>query len=81
MALEKGIEKETKNNAIDMLVTLVVEELAEDLKIDADEALTRFLSSRTGKLLYEEESQLWWNGPSYIADLYKNEISNMNRST
>ena len=73
MVLKEQIAKETKNNAIDMLVTLIVEELSEELKIDPDEIFFRFVSSKTGELLYDEESTLWWNGPSYIADLYKEE--------
>lgn len=73
MVLKEQIAKETKDNAIDMLVTLIVEELSEELKIDPDEMFFRFVSSKTGELLYDEESTLWWNGPSYIADLYKEE--------
>lgn len=73
MVLKEQIAKETKGNAIDMLVTLIVEELSEELKIDPDEMFFRFVSSKTGELLYDEESTLWWNGPSYIADLYKEE--------
>ena len=74
MVIEKEITKETKNNAIDMLITVIVEELAEDLNIEPDDALSSFLLSKTGELLYDEESKLWWNGPSYIADFYKEEI-------
>lgn len=66
--------KETKNNAIDMLITLIVEELSDDLKIEPDEMFSRFISSKTGLMLYDEDTRLWWNGPSYIADMYKNEI-------
>lgn len=66
--------KETKNNAIDMLITLIVEELSDDLKIEPDEMFSRFISSKTGLMLYDENTRLWWDGPSYIADMYKNEI-------
>lgn len=48
--------------------------LLEDLKIEPDEMFSRFISSKTGALLYDEDARLWWNGPSYIADMYKNEI-------
>lgn len=74
MAIEKVISKDEKNNAIDMLITLIVEELSEDLEIEPDEVFTKFISSKTGEMLYDEESKLWWNGPSYIADMYKEEI-------
>lgn len=74
MAIEKVISKDEKNNAIDMLITLIVEELSEDLAIEPDEVFSKFISSKTGEMLYDENSKLWWNGPSYIADMYKEEI-------
>lgn len=77
MVVEKVVTKEAKNNAIDMLITLIVGELSEELNIDPDEAFSRFISSKTGEMLYDEESKLWWNGPSYIADMYKDEIKEM----
>ena len=70
----KDVTEEQKKFAVDAMVALVVEELARDLKIDRATALKEFVASRTGVLLYDEESKLWWNGPSYIAYLYKEEI-------
>ena len=52
---------------------MVVEELSEDLGKPTGDILTEFVESKTGKLLYNEDSKLWWNGPSYIAELYKTE--------
>lgn len=40
-----------------------------DMGIDPDTLFPEFLSSKTGELLYDDESRLWWNGPSYIADM------------
>lgn len=74
MAIEKTITEESEKNAIDLLVTMVVEELAEDLNIKPAELLPRFVLSRTGRLLYDEKSKLWWCGPSDIAQMYKTEI-------
>lgn len=71
-------EKQIENNAIDMLITLIVSELSEDLKMNPDEVFSKFVSSKTGTLLYDEKSKLWWNGPSYIADMYKEEIKKIN---
>ena len=70
----KAVTEEQKKFAVDAMVALVVEELARDLKINPTTALKEFVASRTGALLYDEESKLRWNGPSYIADLYKEEI-------
>ena len=74
MAIEKTITEEAEKNAIDLLVTMVVEELAEDLNIKPAEPLPRFVLSQTGRLLYDERSKLWWCGPSDIAQMYKAEI-------
>lgn len=64
----------TKKFAVDAMVALVVEELADNLNFDPTTALKDFVASKTGTLLYDESSKLWWNGPSYIADMYKEEI-------
>lgn len=74
MAIEKTITEVAEKNAIDLLVTMVVEELAEDLNIKPAELLPRFVLSQTGRLLYDERSKLWWCGPSDIAQMYKAEI-------
>ena len=76
MAIEKVAAEETKKNAIDLMITMVVDELAEDLQLKPTELLPEFMASETGKLLYDESSKVWWNGPSDIAEMYKAEIAN-----
>ena len=72
----KDVTEEQKKFAIDALVTLVVEELAEDSELAPAVILKDFVTSKTGVLLYDESSKLWWNGPSYIAEMYKAEQKN-----
>lgn len=72
---EAMISKEQIEFSIDLLITMVVEEISEETGRDSKEVLMEFLSSKTGKALYNEETKLWWNRPSYIADLYMEEIS------
>ncbi|MCM1495089.1 MAG: hypothetical protein NC089_04755 [Bacteroides sp.] len=74
MAIEMQTLEKKKKNAIDLLITMIIDELAEDMQVRATELLPRFMTSNTGRLLYEEESKLWWNGPSDIAEMFKNEI-------
>lgn len=74
MAVEKEVTDKTKENAIDLIVMMVVDELAEELHLHPTELLPKFIRSRTGKLLYDENSKLWWSGPSDIAEMYKKEI-------
>lgn len=64
-----------KNNAIDLMVMMVVDELAEDMGINPTQLLLGFVTSRTGMLLYDESSKLWWDEPSGIAEMYKKEIT------
>ena len=75
MSVEKVITEEVKKNAIDLIVMMVVDELAEDLHMEPTELLPRFVVSQTGKLLYDETSKLWWSGPSDIAEMFKAEIN------
>lgn len=75
MSIEKTLTEEAKKNAIDLVVTMVVDELSEELRMEPSEVLVKFLSSNTGRLLYDEESKLWWDGPSAIAEMYKRETS------
>lgn len=75
MAIEKGTaSEEAKKNAIDLMIMIVVDELAEDLQLDITQLLPQFVASKTGKLLYDETSKLWWSGPSDIAQMYKTEM-------
>lgn len=69
------ISKERMDYTIDLLITMVVEEIAEDTRKDSKDVLTDFILSRTGKALYDTSTKLWCNGPSYIAELYLEEVS------
>lgn len=74
--MEKIMElsEEQKNYAIDLMTSLVVEEICNESGADATKTLKEFVASETGKLLYEEESKLWWRGPSDIVAMYKKEM-------
>ncbi|MCM1180808.1 MAG: hypothetical protein NC347_11160 [Clostridium sp.] len=69
----KDVTEDQRKFAVDAMVTLVVEELADELKLDPTTTLKEFVASKTGALLYDESSKLWWNGPSYIVNMYKEE--------
>ena len=70
---EVAISKEKLDYTIDLLITMTVEEIAEDTGNDLKDVLCDFLSSKTGKALYDDSTKLWCNGPSYIAELYMEE--------
>lgn len=70
------ISKEKLDFTIDLLITMAVEEIAEETGKDSKDVLTDFLCSKTGKALYNKNTRLWCNDPSYIAELYMEELSN-----
>ena len=75
---EEMISKERLDYTIDLLITMVVEEIAEDTGKIPNEILPEFYASKTGKALYDAETRLWCNGPSYITELYMDELSKHN---
>ena len=72
---EVKLSKERMDYTIDLLIAMVVEEIAEETGEDREDILIDFLSSKTGKFLYDETTKLWWSGPSYIAEMYMQEIN------
>lgn len=70
---EVKLSKERMDYTIDLLIAMVVEEIAEETGKDRKDILIDFLSSKTGKILYDETTKLWWSGPSYIAEMYMQE--------
>ena len=69
------LSKERMDYTIDLLIAMVVEEIAEETGKDRKDILIDFLSSKTDKFLYDETTKLWWSGPSYIAEMYMQEVN------
>ena len=63
------------NNSIDVLIALTVQEISATTVRDMSDVMEEFMSSRTAKMLSQEDLKLWWNGPSDIAQMYKEEKS------
>lgn len=74
LTVKESVTKEQKDFAIDAIISMVVDDLASEFEEDSDKVLTNFICSNTGKLLYDEESECWENGPTYVEDLYKGEL-------
>mgnify|MGYP004709257129 CR=1 FL=1 len=75
------IPKERMDYTIDLLIAMTVEEIAEETGQDPESVLLDFLRSDTGKALYDPETRFWWNGPSYIAEVYLGEVANRKRGS
>lgn len=67
-------QSEKITNAMDLVVTMTVSEIAEDMNISTSEALARFLKSKIGKMVYDDSTKTWWDGPSYLAEAFEKEI-------
>lgn len=48
--------------------------LAEEMKIPRIKAFFIFMKSETGDMLFDEDTDMWMNGPDYIADEYRREM-------
>ena len=77
---EKVISKERLDYTVDLLVAMAVEEIAEETGREPKAVLADFVQSKTGKALYDIDTKIWCNGPTYIADMYIQECKN-NRSS
>ena len=64
------VTKALIHNTMDLLTTMAVSEIAHNTGLTTSEILVSFLCSDTGKAMYDEETKLWWDGPSAIAEAY-----------
>ena len=56
------------------LAKMVSEIIARRQKISKIEANVRFMKSETAKMLFNESTDMWHNGPDYIAEEYRREM-------
>jgi len=68
-----SITPEQEMNAIDMVATATIDEIAADTHTDPSVTVAQFLASRTGRMLYDPSLKMWWQGPSDLACEYYRE--------
>lgn len=71
------VTKEQIDASIDLLTTMVVEDIAREQHRDPSDVLPEFLLSHTGQMLGNWKNKLWWEGPSMIEDMYKRELRSL----
>lgn len=59
--------------AMDLTAKMVVEQLAQETKLPQEELLLEFMKSNTAKMLYDDSTKLWWDGPSAVAEEFKSQ--------
>ena len=68
------MKKEKTLFAMDLAAMMAVEEVAAEEKKSTDEVLLSFMESNTGKMLYNDSTKLWGEGPTVVAEEYKKEM-------
>jgi len=61
--------------SMELLTAMVCKSIAKQEKISLIQAFKDFIKSKTAKMLFDESTVFWWNGPDYIFDEYKKELS------
>jgi hypothetical protein len=75
-----SVNDDTIKNAMDLTAMMAVSEIAGETGKTPAEVLVAFMNSRTGKMLYNDSTKAWWDGPSAIADSYLKEKNMRRRS-
>ena len=68
--MDDTISIERENAAVDQLIAMAVEEIADAEKRDPSDVMPEFLASHTAEMLYDTGTKLWWDGPSSVAEQY-----------
>ena len=62
--------------AMDLTAMMAVEELSKETNQPQEKVLLDFMESNTAKMLYDDSTKLWWDGPSVAAEEFKNQKAN-----
>lgn len=68
------MEKTTNDKtlfAMDLNAMMAVEQISAEINQSQEKVLLDFMESNTAKMLYDDSTKLWWDGPSAIAEEYK----------
>jgi len=58
---------------MDLTAKMAIEQLAQETNQPQEKVLLDFMKSNTAKMLYDDSTKLWWDGPSAVAEEYKNQ--------
>ncbi len=58
---------------MELLAMMASINIARRQKISRTKAFSKFIRSETGRMLFDESTDMWMNGPDYIADEYMRE--------
>ena len=73
---EKFIKSKTSDKtlfAMDLTAKMAVEQIAQETNQSQEKVLLDFMKSNTAKMLYDDATKLWWDGPSSVVEEYKSQ--------
>ena len=70
----QALTREQLINAVNLVATMVISQLAEETGASPTDTLLSFMQSRTALCLYDTETALWCDGPQAVIAEYKKEI-------
>ena len=53
--------------SMDLVAMMAVEDIAEREQKSKEDVLIAFMESNTAKMLYDDSTKLWWDGPAATA--------------
>ena len=53
--------------AMDLTAMMAVEQLSQETRQPQEKVLLDFMESNAAKMLYDDSTKLWWDGPSATA--------------
>ena len=59
--------------AMDLTAMMAFEQLSTETNEPQEKVLLDFMESNTAKMLYDDSTKLWWDGPSATAEEFKNQ--------
>lgn len=59
---------------MELLVAMTASVIARKQKISKVHAFDKFIKSETARMLFDQDTGMWLNGPDYLAEEYKKEM-------
>lgn len=59
------------NLTVDLVICMAIKDLARELNISENEARDRIMASKAVELIFDQDNNVWTEGPDALVDLYK----------
>lgn len=59
------------NLTVDLVICMAIKDLARELNISENEARDRIMASKAVELIFDQDNNVWTEGPDALVELYK----------